>query len=103
MHLNITARKINLRITTRSVINNKTHLLMAWYAKEKFFSLPDGGLGEGESIKACLKRELQEELGIDAEVGALLGCLEEHYIYKRQAYQESCFLFRVDSLKKTFR
>ena len=37
-----------------------------------FYKLPGGGHHFGETIHEALHRELQEELGIDAEIGTLL-------------------------------
>ena len=66
--------------------------------KETSFGLPGGRLEVGESLKGCLKRELQEELGLYAEPGQLAGCLEEHYTHRGHPYQEFSFLFRVEGL-----
>ncbi len=88
----------NIRITARAVISNSSHLFMTWHQKGNFFGLPGGGLEVRESLKACLTRELQEEMGLYAEPGELLGCLEEHYASNNHLYQEFCFLFRVETL-----
>lgn len=50
------------------------------YAFTKF---PGGGLEFGEGIEACLKRELKEELDVDASVGSLF--------YVNEFYQQSAF------------
>jgi len=36
------------------------------------WELPGGKQEEGERLEACLRRELREELGVNAEVGALV-------------------------------
>jgi 8-oxo-dGTP diphosphatase len=43
------------------------------------WELPGGKLEPGESAEACLRRELAEELGIEAEVGAELHVVEHAY------------------------
>lgn len=39
-------------------------------------TLPGGRVGEREAVTDALRREVQEELGIDIEVGSLLLCAE---------------------------
>lgn len=49
----------------------------------KIIKLPGGGMDWGEGTRDCLKREWQEELGIDIEVG-------EHF-YTTDYFQPSAF------------
>jgi A/G-specific adenine glycosylase len=43
------------------------------------WEFPGGKREPGESLPACLRRELREELGIRAEVGESLGAFEHAY------------------------
>lgn len=49
-----------------------THLAGAW-------EFPGGKCERGESLEACLKRELREELGVECEVGAELLAVKHEY------------------------
>ena len=46
---------------------------------EGFWEFPGGKCEDGESIAACVRRELQEELGTDAVVGGELLAVTHHY------------------------
>jgi 8-oxo-dGTP diphosphatase len=77
-------KRFNLRVYGL-LINEHDEVLLAderrnGYAFTKF---PGGGLEWGEGITDCLKREFQEELGIDIEIGALY--------YLTDFFQQSAF------------
>ena len=76
--------RFNLRVYG-ILINNKKQILVAdEYVRGGLYTkFPGGGLEFGEGTRDCLKRELKEELGIEAEIG-------EH-IYTTDYFQMSAF------------
>ena len=47
------------------------------------WEFPGGKQDPGESLEACLKRELTEELGINARVGEKIGTFDHTYTHFR--------------------
>lgn len=76
--------RFNLRVYG-ILINDKKQVLVAdEYIRGAFYTkFPGGGLEFGEGTRDCLKRELKEELGIEAEVG--------DHIYTTDYFQMSAF------------
>ena len=76
--------KFNIRVYG-ILINEKKQVLVAdEYVRGGLYTkFPGGGLEFGEGTRDCLKRELKEELGIEAEVG--------HHIYTTDFFQMSAF------------
>ena len=64
--------KFNLRVYG-ILINEKKEVLLSSELRfgKSMIKFPGGGLEFGEGQKDCLKREFQEECGIDVEVGEL--------------------------------
>ena len=62
-----------MKTVTAAIIANDGRILLARRAPgEKLagrWEFPGGKLEEGEDERACLRRELKEELGIDCDVG----------------------------------
>ena len=67
------------------IINDRNEVLLSDEVRfgQSFTKFPGGGLEFGEGTKDCLKRELKEELGLEAEIGELL--------YVNDFFQQSAF------------
>ena len=76
--------RFNLRVYG-ILINHKKQILVAdeYIRGGLYTKFPGGGLEFGEGTRDCLKRELKEELGIDAEIG--------DHIYTTDYFQMSAF------------
>lgn len=76
-------KKANPQIVTAAVIERDGLILIAKRKQGKqhigIWEFPGGTLEEGETYEECLKRELQEELGIVTEVGDLICSSEYSY------------------------
>lgn len=68
---------------TAAVIELEGKILLARRKKDdplrSKWEFPGGKMEPGESPEECLKRELKEELGIDAEVGEFICSSTYHY------------------------
>ena len=76
--------KFNIRVYG-ILINDRKQVLVAdeFVRGGLYTKFPGGGLEFGEGTRDCLKRELKEELGIEAEIG--------DHIYTTDFFQMSAF------------
>jgi 8-oxo-dGTP diphosphatase len=63
------------RISVKALIIDAGRILLPEHRDDAgiYFLLPGGGQEFGESLAAALVRECREEIGVDVEVGELLG------------------------------
>ena len=83
-------------LVTGAIIQNDNNFLIGRRGKDEksagMWEFPGGKLEEGESPKECIKRELKEELNIDAEIGELFSSYT--YNYPHVSYE--LFFFKVN-------
>lgn len=88
---------------TMLLINQNEELLMMKRTDNHFWGVPGGSLELGESLEACVRREILEEVGINIEHLQLFGVYsgeELHYTYpnKDEVYNVSvAYLSRIEN------
>ena len=74
---------LNLTTVTCAIIEDGDKILIARRAADQNIAgkweFPGGKVEEGESPEECLKRELEEEFGIQVEVGEFITSNKHHY------------------------
>ena len=86
-------RAFNLRAV--GVIVHQGRVLIHRAVNEDFWTLPGGRVELGEPAAETLRREMQEELGIEVEVGRLLWLVENFFEYSYKRWHEIAFYFEV--------
>ena len=67
---------------------------------EKFYRPAGGGIEFGEPSETALRREVREELGVEIELPALLGVLENIFYYDGRPGHEIAFVYDAQFVDK---
>ena len=79
------------RLTARAIVKNEQGLFAVMYARKfDLYSLPGGGVEEGEDICSALRREVLEETGCCCDRIEELGCVLENRAHADYT-QKSCY------------
>ena len=93
--------KAKPRRTARAILENQNGKIALLYSKEyNIYSLPGGGIEEGENINDALYRELSEETGCNITSVTELGYIEENRGYSD--YTQISYYFTVITDSKDF-
>jgi 8-oxo-dGTP pyrophosphatase MutT (NUDIX family) len=84
--------RFNYRVAGACVVDG--HVLLHRADFEDFWSLPGGRCEPLETSRATLARELEEELGIEVEVGELLWIAEYFFRFRDRDFHELGLFYR---------
>jgi len=85
----------NIEVIARAIIENNGKILVCRGKKKNYYYFPGGHVEFGESAKEALKREIREELGLDAKVGTFVGVSEHLFTQKNKDRHEINLVFEV--------
>lgn len=89
-------RRFTLR--TAAVVWHDGRVLVHRAARDNFWSMPGGRVEWLEPAGEALRREMREELGLEARVERLLWVIENFFLDKGCTYHEVAFYFLVSFL-----
>ena len=83
-----------IHVLGRLVLPANGHILLARKRGRDYAYLPGGHVEHGEGVRQALRREIQEEIGGEVEVGRFVAALEHSYEKEGQlARHEVNFVF----------
>ncbi|MCF0050085.1 NUDIX hydrolase [Dyadobacter chenwenxiniae] len=84
----------NYRVAGVAIVDGK--VLLHKTPSDKFWSLPGGRASLFEFSKDTLIREMQEETGMDVEVGEMLWISENFFVYNDIKHHELGFYYQME-------
>jgi ADP-ribose pyrophosphatase YjhB (NUDIX family) len=93
IHFPIDGQIFNYRVAAMIVVDG--HVLVCREDDDSYSMLPGGRVELGEPSALSLARELEEELAMPAEVGALVATSESFYSGRGDSYHELSFFYRA--------
>lgn len=86
-------RKFNYRVAGIIIRNN--HVLVCREDDQDYVFLPGGRVEFGEASDKALKREIEEELGCEGEIGRLVFSVENFFDLEGERFHEIGKYYRV--------
>ncbi len=84
------------QVRAAAIIRREGYVLIHRSTTEDFWALPGGSVELGEISSEALARELQEELGVAAEIGPLAIVMEDLFRYEGRVIHEMGFYYPAE-------
>lgn len=105
--MSCTTRKTNINIlkavrpAARAIIISEDEILLLkdLSLNKPDYGAPGGGIEFGERARDALKREMQEEIGVDLPIDRFLGCFEQSFYHERLGQLHDLSLYFLVTLK----
>lgn len=90
-----------LRVAPRAVVfDDENKVAVMYVGKFDYYKLPGGGQDDGETLEQALRRECQEEIGCDIEIGAEIGKILEYRDKFNMKHETYCYICKVKGKKQ---
>jgi len=99
LYFDLEGGRFNVRVA--GIAMRGGHVLAHRGTDEDFWTFPGGRLEFGEESRQALVREMDEELGVAADVTRLLFTVENFFAYAGRSYHEHAFYYAM-SLPEAF-
>ncbi|GAB6260838.1 NUDIX domain-containing protein [Photobacterium sp. R1] len=88
--------KVTLHYSSRALIQVQDKILLVRRVGDRMSFLPGGHVELGEAAAKALAREIEEETGMKARVGSLIGVAENDWLESGQQQAEIALVFQAE-------
>ena len=78
------------------IVLRADRVLLSRAKRDSFWALPGGRIEPDETSDRALRREMVEELGLEARIGRLVWVVENRFAYEGRRFDEIGFYYLVD-------
>ncbi|MDA3926717.1 MAG: NUDIX domain-containing protein [Kiritimatiellae bacterium] len=90
------SKKKNVEIIARGVCVKEGKILLCFGRKSGIAYLPGGHIDFGESGQKALQREITEEMGLESEALAFIGCCEHAFMQEGEPHSEINLVYKLE-------